>query len=142
MIEQGIVMLVQGDDAVKAMCAGGVGGYFATLPKDQAKPTWSYTNVSFVPNRTLRGRNQSTMRRLQVDVYGDPDGGGADCITLAGAIASVLDGFAGALPDPEGTVVQAIFLDDLTDFFDDTARSYRRMLEFAVHFNDVTAANA
>ncbi len=84
-----------------------------------------------MPNYTFRGRNKLTMIRLQVDVYGDT---GAQCVLTGRAIYSLLSGYKGVLPDPDATVVQGIFASDVVDFFDDNARTCRRMLEFEVHY--------
>jgi hypothetical protein len=129
MIEQGLVRLVNASTAVTTICPAG--GFFASLPKDQPRPSWAYTIVSRVTDYSLAGRQQHTQIRLQLDVFGDD---AADCINLANAIDAQINGFKGTLTDPDAMVVQGIFLADQIDFFDDTARTFRRMLEYEVHF--------
>ncbi len=130
MIENGIVQLVQADAIVTSLCAAG--GYYAQLPEDQRLPCWSYLFVSDVADYTLLGMVALTMRRLQVDCYG---ASGADAIGLADAIDRILSGYKGVLPDPENTVVQGCFRSNLIDFFDSSSRSFRRMLEYTLWFN-------
>lgn len=132
MIEQGIVKLVQSDLTVNALVP--VGGFFAELPKDQALPNWSYRSISLVANTGLQFSTGLRMMRLQIDVYGDINGRGADSIALAKAIDHVLNGFAGTLSDPDSTFVSSCFLSDEIDFFDDAGRTYRRMLEYEILF--------
>lgn len=130
MIENGIVQLVQASAAVQTLCAAG--GYYAQLPEKQPLPCWSYLFVSDVADYTLDGRVDLTMRRLQVDCYGET---GSDAITLADAVDKVLDGYKGTLPDPESTTVQGCFRSNLIDFFDSSSRTFRRMLEYNLWFN-------
>jgi hypothetical protein len=129
MIELGLVKLANASAAVTAICPAG--GFFASLPKDALRPNWTYTIVSRTTEYVLAGRQQLTMIRLQVDAFGSL---APDCITLAYALDAVFNGFSGTLTDPDATVVQGMFLSDQLDFFDDTARSFRRMLEYEVHF--------
>ncbi len=130
MIEAGIVALAQADAGVKALCP--VGGFCATLPKGAILPSWTYLVVSRVPDYTLSGRNKLTMTRLQIDCFGQS---AADAINLSEAIREVLSGYQGTLPDADATVVQAAFHTDTVDFFDDLARTSRRMIEFEIHFS-------
>jgi hypothetical protein len=129
-IEQGIQMLVQADPAVRILCS--VGGFYGSLPKDQARPSWSYKVISSSPmSRTLADQRQVLQERWQIDCFGDT---AANAIALANAIDAVLYNYSGTLPDPDATPVQAIFWEALSDYFDDTPRSYRRCLEYELTF--------
>lgn len=132
MIEDGIVMLVQSDPEVFALCP--LGGFYATLPKGTPLPSWSYQVVSEVTEYTLRGRTNLMPRRLQIDVYAAD---GAVCQHLARAIDNVLSGWKGVLPDAQATVVQGSFSDDKHDFFDDASRTWRRALEFFINYENL-----
>ena len=133
MIEDGIVMLVQADPTVLGLCP--VGGFYAVLPKGQALPCWSYIVVSEVSDYTLEGRADLTPRRLQLDLYGN---GGADVMNLGRAIDNVLSGYAGTLPDPQATIVQACFRSNEIDFpYDPDSRTFRRLLEYDLWFNNL-----
>jgi hypothetical protein len=129
MIEQGVVMLVQNDPTVKALCTNG--GYWLSLPKDPTFPSWCYHVISSYTEPTLGAQKLLTFERWQIDVFSND---GADCMELACAIDDVLNHFYGVLPDPDATYAQMIFRSDVTDFFDTTVRNYRRMLEYELHF--------
>lgn len=132
MIEQGIVMLVNADPAVAAMLGAGTGGFFGSLPKDQARPSWSYKVVSSTDlSGSLDAGRQVSQERWQFDFYGDT---AAQAILLAQAIDNVLYRFYGVLPDPDATPVQAIFRMDVMDEFDNGARSYRRTMDYQLTF--------
>jgi len=134
MLEQGIVQLVQGTDTVSGIASHG-GGFMDELPKGQVLPSWSWQSVSDNPNYGLQKEDQGlTMRRLQIDCFGDPNGRGADAIALARAINCVLSGYTGTLDDPDQTIVDSCFRSDLIDFFDPDSRSFRRMLEYEIWY--------
>src|SRR5277367_7060950 len=118
-------MLVQGDPEVHALCPSG--GFYASLPKDPKLPSWAYNVISSSRELTLSNQKLLTFERWQIDVFSND---GDTCIELAVAVDNVLDRYRGTLPDPDATAVQAIFRSDVTDFFDTTARNYRRMLEY------------
>jgi uncharacterized protein DUF3168 len=129
MIEQGLVLLVQGTPAVSAIASAG--GFFVELPKEQALPSWTYSAVSDVPDYALSGPTAMHYRRIQIDCFGiEP----AEVIRLAGAIDNVLSGFHGTLTDPETVKVQGCFRTNLIDFFEDDPRNFRRMLEYELWF--------
>lgn len=130
MFENGFAAYVQADATVRGIAP--VGGFATQVPKDQPSPTWSYLVVSDVPEYTLAGPVSLSFRRVQVDCYGED---AEDCIRLAKAIDSVLSGYAGPLADTEQTNVQGCFRTSLLDFFDDAGRSYRRMLEYEIWFD-------
>ena len=132
MIEDGIVQLVQSDPTVLSLCQ--FGGFWLSLPKGTPLPSWSFTVVSEVTDYTLAGRTDLTPRRLQIDTYAME---GAEALNLARAIDNVLSGYKGTLPDPQATVVQGCFRENEIDFFDDVSRTYRRMIEFFVHYNNL-----
>ena len=129
MIEQGVVMLVQNNPAVQAICSHG--GYWLSLPKDPTFPSWCYTVISSVTERTLDHQKLLCFERWQLDVFSN-DGG--DCMRLACAIDDALDHYTGILPDPDSTLLQGAFRSDIIDYFDPTIRNYRRSLEYELHF--------
>jgi hypothetical protein len=132
MIEDGIVELVQTDPTVASQCL--FGGFWLSLPKGTPFPSWSYQVVSELTLYTLSGRTDLTPRRLQIDVYAMD---AAEALNLTRAIDNVLSGWRGTLPDTQMTVVQGIFRDNEIDFFDDASRTYRRMVEYFVHYNNL-----
>lgn len=129
MIEEGFVRLVQENAAVKAIAAAG--GFNDELPKDQALPSWTYKIVSDNAHYTLRGEDALRAYRLQVDCYGT---GRPDALRLAAAVDKVLSGFRGQLADSGRTFVQGCFRTNGLSFFDDARRTYRRMLEYMIWF--------
>lgn len=126
MIEQGLVLLVQGAPAVAAIATAG-GGFLDTLPKDFQLPSWAYSIVSDPVEYELTGPVSLGSTRIQIDCFGAT---GADAIRLAKAIDAVLIGYRGTMTDPDETNVQGCFRTNKIDFFDDEARNYRRMLEY------------
>lgn len=130
MIEQGLVQLIQADKTVKAICPEG--GYFFQLPEAHKKPSWTYAVISDMSSYTLQGRDGLTRYRIQIDIYGTS---AADCLTLFQTIDNVISGYHGTLPDPDSTVVQGIFRDNITDFFDSDSRTYRRSVDYLIWFN-------
>lgn len=135
MIEQGLVLLLQGSPAVSSIATAG-GGYMAQLPKDPTPglPSWTWTTVADHPQYGLQAQPGLTMWRVQIDCYGLASAQGADCIALATAINSVLSGFQGTLTDPDATKIDSAFKVDQKDFYDGEARTYRRMLEYRVWY--------
>jgi hypothetical protein len=128
-IEQGIVLLVQSSAEVSALAASG--GYMSMLPKDMELPSWTQQTVTEPGDYTLTGSSGLCNRLFQIDVYADdPD----QCVDLARAIDRVLDGFRGVLNDADSTVVQGIFRENMTAIFDSASRSYRRILEYRVRY--------
>ncbi|MCU1326649.1 MAG: hypothetical protein JWN34_2019 [Bryobacterales bacterium] len=129
MIEEGIQKLVQTDSAVAALCTAG--GFMATLPKGTALPSWSYTTIHGAATPHLRGIDGLTEWEVQIDVFGSSP---LSTLRLAKAITRVLDGYSGTLTDADATQVQECFWTSQHDFFDDAARTYRRMLEFSIWY--------
>jgi hypothetical protein len=130
MIEQGLVGLVQADGPVAAMSPAG--GFFASIPKDFAPlPTWSYRSISDIPYTGLLSVKGLHRMHWQIDCYG---AGAASAIALATAIDNVISGYSGNLPDVEQTYVSSIIPMDSTDFFDEVRRTYRRVLEYDIHY--------
>jgi len=132
-IEQGLVMLVQGNLNVQAIAE--TGGFLADLPKDFTLPSWTYLRIGTNSEDTCNSPGTLTQTRLQIDCY-SAEGQGADVIRLGQAIDDVLNGFRGVLPDDDATYVDSCFQSDLVDHpFDDASRaSYRRMLEYEIWF--------
>jgi hypothetical protein len=129
MIEQGIVELVQADPTVAALCP--VGGFLSQLPQTATLPSWAYSTISLSRTYPLDNVERLTMRRIQIDVIASTS---ASVIHLANAIDAVLSGYRGTLPDPDATAVQGIFTDSMSDFFDTTARNYRRSIDYIVWY--------
>lgn len=129
MIELGIVM------KINAGLGNTIGGFLDTLPKDQALPGWTYGVVSRVRKTTLQCPSGLSMMRLQVDIYGYEAQQGADVLTIAKQIDLILNGYRGALPDPDSTYVDSCFTSDVKDFpLDPESRNYRRMLEYEIWY--------
>jgi hypothetical protein len=124
-LESGLVLLVQADATVLALCKAG--GYFAQLPANSALPSWTQQTISDPVDYLLSGPDALGMRRIQIDCFGNAP---ADAVELASAIDKVLSGYKGNLPD--GTQVAGIFRDNKMDLFDNEARSYRRMLDYKI----------
>lgn len=130
MIEQGLVLLVQGDAGVSAIASKG--GFLAQLPKDFQPPSWTYEVVSDPTEYELQGPVSQSSTRFQLKCYGVS---GADAIRLAKAINDVLNGYHGTLTDPDATVVHGCFKTNTIDFYDDNARNYIRILEYLICFD-------
>ncbi len=131
MLEEGIVILVNAG-------LGGTpnGGFENQLPENfSTYPTWTYRNISRVPNTTLTTFTGLQMARLQIDCYGSSTALGADCAALAKLISAILNGYQGTLADPDATFVSSCFRSDLITYFDPAARTYRRMIEFEILFS-------
>jgi len=132
-IEQGLVILIQ-ESIPEDMAPG---GFAVQLPPNQiteASPmAWTYTLLGGTPVNALHTVGGLRMRRLQIDCFGLT---AAHAFTLASAVQSALDGFSGALKDPDKTVVDNCLLsEEPYDFpFDAAARNYRRMIEFELWF--------
>jgi hypothetical protein len=130
MIEQGLVLLVQGNTAVSAIAPAG--GFLAQLPKDFPLPSWTYEVVSDPTDYELQGPVSQSSTRFQFKCFG---ASGADAIRLAKAINIVLNGYHGTLTDADATVVHGCFKTNSIDFFDDNARNYIRILEYLICFD-------
>ena len=134
MIEEGLVTLVNGDGAVKAMLPAPV-GFLGGLPKGTALPSWTYTWASDdnTPGRGLQMPSGGlTFAQVQIDCYGNTR---ADVVNLGRKISKALAGFRGALADAEQTVVDSIFDSNQHDPEEDAAsRTWRRVLEFQVNY--------
>jgi hypothetical protein len=134
LLDQGLVELIQSNSAVLALCPEG--GFMTNLPENFTNyPSWTWRTISSTFDTGLLFTKGLIMRRWQIDVYGSAAAMGADCIALAAAIDNVLNGFSGTLSDPDSTWVNVIDPSDLEDFpLDPASRTYRRMLEYEIHF--------
>lgn len=135
MIEQALVTLVQGDAGVSGIAA--TGGYSIMIPKGTVLPTWSYTVISDKGGYTLAGADGLETVHVQIDCYGNT---AAERILLAEAIDAVLDGYSGTIYDPSSpmsalAVIRGVFRLDKHDFFDFDSRTFRRLLEYELWFN-------
>lgn len=108
-----------------------VGGFSAELPKGFALPNWTYKIVFDHSDPTLTSFKTLNRLCIQIDCFGNAD---ADALALAQSIDGVLDGFSGRLPDPDSTWVNTCFNTDRQNFFEDSPRNYRRMLEFTLMY--------
>lgn len=134
MIEQGLVKLVQDNSGVAAIATQG-GGFLVELPKGQVLPSWTYQRVSTVPNTTLLSTKGLRIARFQIDCYGAQ---AADALNLRIAIANVLDGYQGTLPDPDSTFVSSCIPSDEMDYpYDEASRTWRSMLEYEIAFAQI-----
>lgn len=123
-------MLVNADSGVQAIAP--IGGFDSQLPENQARPSWTYKFYGGQPVSSLTTKSGLRWRHMQIDSYGD---NAADAVTLSAAIDAVLHDYRGTLSDPNSTVVDHVSLvEEPMDFFDDAARSYRRMTEYEVWF--------
>jgi hypothetical protein len=130
MLEAGLVSTIQADPTVAALCP--VGGFAMQLPPDQTLPSWRHVSISEQTDYLLSGPDSLRMRRIQIDCYGNT---AAEAISLASAIDAVLSQLKRVtLPDSDATRVEGVFRSNLIDFFDDAARSYRRMVEYTVWY--------
>jgi hypothetical protein len=134
MIEQDFVSLVQNASAVRAIAVKG-GGFYAQLPEDFPLPSWTYQTVSRPTELTLAAPSSLEHWHVQVNAIGQS---AADAINLANAIDVVLNGYRG-VPASGTTNIQGVFRLNMIDFFDDNARDYRRVLDYQVSFNPLTA---
>ena len=139
--EFGITSLIQGTPAVSTIAK--VGGFMVMLPQNQVLPSWSFQMDDEELGYSHDGPTGLLERRLQVDCYGGGtlDASGetaATTVQLATAIAGVLDGYRGMLGD-DTTRIQSCIRMSARDFFDDTGRNWRRMLEYRVRYSTVGA---
>lgn len=114
------------------------GGYFQNMvPANAPWPYWVFHGVSQTRNSGLTFARGLSMRRIQINVIGDPAAQGADVIPLAAAVDFILHGYAGNLPDPDATFVSSCFNSDLMDpdGVDPNVRSYERKLQYEINFS-------
>lgn len=136
MLEQGLFGGTQGlvtaNPGVKAIAP--VGGFLATLPPNQAYPTYTYLMLGLKPGMTLLSVNGGGAKvSCQIDAYGEAR---ADVLNLTQAIKVVLHGFRGRLADADSTYVDSCFLTDIRDLDEDPdARVFRRMSEYEIRFS-------
>jgi hypothetical protein len=134
-IEQGLQMLVQADAVVAALCAAG--GYPGEVPKGAPLPSWSYRFFGGSPNKALGTVGGLTMRRCEIECYGDGVDGAAQAMGLMRAIDAVLDGYYGVLPDDDETRVDSCLRsDEPMDSTDPERRAFRRKREYEIWFYD------
>ena len=145
-IEDGLLLLIQQGLAAQTppVVATGAG---VELPKDVLSPTapLGYTVRSIVsePTYFLSGQDGFTGLEVQIDCHGlGRDFGGPGfqgAVTLARAIDAILrGGYAGTLPDADGTVVEGIFRrPHFVDGFSDANRSYVRTMEYLINYHQV-----
>jgi hypothetical protein len=129
-VEQGIVALLLAADAVKTITTNG--GWYEQLPPDAPMPNWSYMTIFKHPLHGLQAKPGLIPWMVQFDVYSENDNG-VGCLQLAGAFKSILDGYAGTLPN--GVGVDSAFWEDERDHeLDPARRTWRRSLDFRVTY--------
>lgn len=114
------------------------GGFLDQMqPPNANYPFWVYRVISETPNTGLLFATGFRMRRIQIDVLGEPSpaGNGSDAISLAQAIDQILNGYAGNLPDPNSTFVSSCIQDDLSDQYDTSVRTPRRLLGYEINYS-------
>lgn len=135
MMEEGFIKLILADTTVLTLTPSG-GGFYVQLPKGTGLPSWTYQVISDQSDTALNGETGLAMTRIQIDVFGDPNGNGLDCLTLAKAIDNTISGLGNRTLDDEGpTYLSSISRSNKADFFDSSGRSFRRMLEYEVWSN-------
>lgn len=108
------------------------GGFAGQLPENATVPAYTYNVFSDPANTTLRSVSGFGNRRFQFDVFGPR---AVDAQLLANAIDRVLNGFSGALPDPDSTKVDSIIRTDrMGPKYSDSARNFWVMLEYSVWY--------
>jgi hypothetical protein len=127
MIDLGIVMLVNAGLGSPPF----VGGFDSELPKDAALPNYTYTIVFDHPDTGLEFFKGLSKLSFQIDCYGNSAN---DALTLSRSIDLILNGFQGVLPDPDATRVSSVMGTDRRNFFDDSRRTFRRMLEYEIWY--------
>lgn len=123
--ESGLVQLVQSTPAVASLSTG---GFLRQLPPQQPLPAWTWSVVSRNQESGLQFFSGFCKFIIQIDIYGASPN---DTVPLSSAIDTVLNGYSGAFPDPNSTVVTACFrTDEIDEPFDPDSRIYRRILEY------------
>lgn len=133
-IDVGITALLAGDSGVHAnlKLPGAASIFDGVVPEDVAQyPCLAYQWVggSNDPGLSSAGPRRS---RLQVDCWGTTK---RQAVTLANAVAHLLDGFSGVLSDGTNVLSAWIINPPGVDFFSGDSRFRRRMLEFYVLHN-------
>jgi len=124
-------MMISAVPAVAAIVGTNPSGISDQLDPNSPLPAWAYKVIHDTSDRTLKG-NVNAFRRWEVNCYGSTS---ADAIRLASAIDTVLDGFFGTLPDPDSTFVTISNRVGSMSFFDDSQRTWRRMLEYEIWYH-------
>lgn len=128
MIEQGIVILVNST-------LGITGGYFLQVPPNTPFPSWAWEIFKEMPLPALQSPDGFRRAMFRVKCYGNPNGDGADAMTLAYQITGVLNGYQGTLADPQSTKVSCCLQKGMLDRFDSTARNKMRQLDFEIEYS-------
>lgn len=110
--------------------SGLVGGciYPVLVPTDATFPCVSYAVVSSSSEYALDG-SQENWKRIQIDAWSETY---ATAKAIQVALHSLFDGFTGVLPD--GTTVLGCFRGVEVDQFEQNARAYRALTEYAFHY--------
>ncbi len=130
-ILDGIVNLLSADSGFKAASPGGI---YAVTPPEILPPTvvsTTYQRVGGTSAQNLDSVGQQKLR-VQFDFRG-PDA--ASCEAAHAALRAVLEQFSGPLPDSDYTLQNAVYLQPI-DFYDNDSRSFRTACEFYLYFSN------
>jgi hypothetical protein len=127
MIETGLQQLITEDARFSAIAATRL--YPVLLPTEATLPAASYHVIAVTPLYSLDSRVNVNKMRLQIDTWASDYAVAKD---LAAAVISILENFAGPLPD--GTQVFGVQLQNATDYFEQEALTYRVLTEFYIQF--------
>lgn len=131
MIEDGLHRLITADAGFIAIAEDRL--YPLILPEmainSVLQPSASYQLITAVPDYTLDGPTGMVKARIQIDTWASTYAGSK---ALTEAIRLLLDGYAGVLPD--GTAVQNIWRENVTDSFEPGSRLYRTLTDWRIIF--------
>jgi hypothetical protein len=120
-LSQGISQLLNATAGVSELLGQTPGIFPVILPEESLLlPVISLQQISAIGAYTLKGPIGLFKARLQVDTWAESY---ASAQQLVAAIAAVLDGYAGTLPN--GVRVAGTNLEGLTDYVDSGSRLYR-----------------
>lgn len=122
MIQEGIVALIQQDATLASLIAGRI--YAVTMPKNDTLPCICYTDISLVTDPTLVSSGY-LRKRIRFDCWAQTY---SEVKHVQEALVTLLDGFAGTLPD--GTTTQSL-LEMQIDFYEQDSEVFRSLCEFS-----------
>ena len=127
MLEIGLHQLITADPGFQAIANDRL--YPVLLPDDSPYPAATFQRISTTALYCLEDRVQVTEIRLQIDTWSRTYG---ESRQLMEAINSVIDNFAGSLPD--GTQVFGVQLSTYGDLYESAALVYRSSADFKIQF--------
>lgn len=126
MIEAGLRNLLVNTAAITSLV--GMRSYPSVLPKNPILPALVYRFVGGSQNATFTTRGMQR-RRVEFYCFGNS---ALDADTLAAALVTALNGYAGTLSD--GTILQNCDFIQEMDAYDYEALVFRRIVEFYFYF--------